>query len=82
MYEKYTGWGYKLFYNAGVNGQIITIMPTVEKGTWSIPCINIYNEAGMENETRIKVDSHLNLESIKLAIQKHVISPNRNLNSF
>ena len=82
MYETYSGWGYKLFYNANINGQIVKIMPIVEKGNWMIPCIDIYNETGVENETRIKVDAHLNLESVKLAIQKHVVNPDDNLNSF
>ncbi|MBV8390949.1 MAG: hypothetical protein JO080_14185 [Mucilaginibacter sp.] len=82
MHETYTGWAYKLFYSADVNGQVIKIMPIIEKGTWSIPCIDIYNEDGIESETRIKVDTHLNLETVKLAIQKHAINQSVNLNSF
>lgn len=82
MHEFYNGWRYKLFYDASVNGQIIKIKPFLERGTWVIPCINIYNENGIEHETRLKVDFHLNIENIRLAIQKHVISTDLSINSF
>jgi len=82
MHECYNGWRYKIFYDASVNGQLIKIKPFLERGTWVIPCINIYNENSNENETRLKVDSHLNIENIRLAIQKHVISTGLSMNSF
>lgn len=82
MHETYTGWGNKLFYSATVSGQTIKITSFVEKGTLPIPYINISNEAGAGNETRINVDDQLKLENVKLAIQKQVISSDRDLNSF